>query len=274
MLAPFSIRYVVVPVVDGGVSSDQDPLPLPAGLIDALGDQLDLAQVYSPPNFEVYENRAWVPLRSVLTGTGAEASQTAGAASLAQSDLSGAQPIMIGADQLDPATADVPAGTVHVAVPFDRAWTLAAGGTQVDGRPAFGASLAFDVAQAGPVTLAYHTSSAFRAALAAQGLAWLLVAGAASGVRLRRTRTRRRSVTDAPEPVLTFDPFVRLEPDPEPDPGFDDGFDDDPTVVLTLPPDLPDDADDADIEITGEHPVIPVEAEPVEPDPDDEAVQP
>ena len=72
LLAPLSVRYVIVPLVDGAVSTNDAPVAPPAGLLDALGDQLDLAEVYSPPNFLVYENRAWVPVRSVLSAEGAE----------------------------------------------------------------------------------------------------------------------------------------------------------------------------------------------------------
>jgi GT2 family glycosyltransferase len=276
LLAPFAIRFVVVPLVDGGVSRSDDPLLPPTGLLDALGDQLDLAQVYSPPNFVVYENRAWVPLRSVLTGAAAEASQTAGAASLAQADLAGGVPLMVGADPLDVVTADIAAGTVHLAVPFDRNWTLRAGGADVEPRPAFGATLAFDVAQAGPVTIEYRSPSSVQATVIAQLVGWLLVLAAASGVRIRRVRSRRRTHTDSFEPVLAFDPLMGpLEQQSPLDPDDDDDHDDDdhdgesdleaapvsladvfaaapaddPTVMLRRP-------FDPAREITGEHPVI------------------
>ncbi len=227
LLAPFAVRYVVVPLVDGGVSSPADPLPPPDGLIDALGDQLDLAPVYSPPNFVVYENRAWVPVRSVLTATAAEVSRTAGAASLAQADLSGGAPIMVGADATDAASADVPAGTVHLAVPFDRGWVLSSGGVEATGRPAFGATLAFDVAAAGTATLEYRTSSGVRATTLVQLLAWVMVIAASSGARVRRVRSRRRVLGESPQPVLTFDPLKPVHGVGPDEVGLDD-----PTVQL------------------------------------------
>ncbi|HEY4609631.1 MAG TPA: glycosyltransferase family 2 protein, partial [Ilumatobacteraceae bacterium] len=62
LLAPFAIRYIVVPVADGAVSTVDDPLPLPDGLVDALDDQLDFAAPLTRPlNFVVYENTAWIP---------------------------------------------------------------------------------------------------------------------------------------------------------------------------------------------------------------------
>lgn len=215
LLAPYAIRYVVVPVVDGAVSTSRDPVAPPAGLTDALGDQLDLAQVYSPPNFLVYENRAWVAERSVLTPEGAEASRTAGAEALAQSDISAATPIMIGADHREPAQAPVEAGsTVHLGVPFDRAWTLDVDGVEVASRPAFGSTVAFDVQAAGTAELAYDTSRLHALGLFAQLLAWCAVGLAATNVGARRGRPRRRAV-DAPfEPVITLDPLVPAAVEP------------------------------------------------------------
>ena len=45
LLAPLGIRYIVVPLVDRVNSTISDPLPPPSGLLDALGDQLDLARL-------------------------------------------------------------------------------------------------------------------------------------------------------------------------------------------------------------------------------------
>ncbi|MEY4231766.1 MAG: hypothetical protein RLZZ362_2615, partial [Actinomycetota bacterium] len=209
LLAPYAIRYVVVPLVDGAVSTSREPLDPPAGLVDALGDQLDLAQVYSPPNFLVYENRAWVAERSVLTADGAEASRAAGVGALAQSDISGAAPIMIGADHRNAAQAPVEAGsTVHLAVPFDRAWVLAVDGSDVASRPAFGSTMAFDVPVAGTAELTYRTSRTHALWQFAQLLGWGVVALAATNVGARRGRPRRRSFDAPVEPVITLDPLV------------------------------------------------------------------
>jgi hypothetical protein len=225
LLAPLSVRYVIVPLVDGAVSTSDDPLPAPAGLLDALGDQLDLAEVYSPPNFLVYENRAWVPVRSVLTADGAASSLDAGAAALAQSDLAGATPIMPGADHLSPGTAPVPAGTLHLAVPVDRRWELTVDGAPVESRPAFGTTTAFDVETAGTATLAYRTSRTFHLVLLVQALLWSAFVLAASNARVRRPRLRSRGLpTVVAEPVFTMDPIIGapVAPMPSADVEFDE----------------------------------------------------
>lgn len=210
LLAPLGVRFVAVPLVDGAVSTNDDPLDPPAGLLDALGDQLDLAEVYSPPNFVLYENRAWVPERSVLTPEGAESSRDASAAALAQADLAGATPIMVGSDHLEPATAEVPAGTVHLGVPGDPHWRLVlADGSEVASRPAFGTTMAFDVAAPGSVTLEYRTSVAFTGFLLAQLVLWVLVVVGASGVQVRRPRWRSAApVAVVDDPVFTMDPMI------------------------------------------------------------------
>jgi hypothetical protein len=229
LLAPYAIRFIIVPVVDGAQSTDDDPLPVPGGLLDALGDQLDLAEQYSPPNFVVFENRAWIPVRSVLTPAGAEASTTAGAEALAQADVSGATPIMEGIDHLQTGRAQVPAGTVYAAVPFDRGWHLQLDGTDIAGRPAFGSTLAFDVTTPGTVTLAYETSSSVRLMLLAQALGWIVVCLAASHIRFRRPRERWRATDDVIGPVFTLDPFIAL-------PGAAVTAPDDQTTDLTRQP--------------------------------------
>ncbi len=211
LLAPFSVRYVIVPVVDGAVSTDDAPLDLPAGLLDALGDQLDLAEAYSPPAFIVYENRAWLPMRSVLTADGAAASRTAGAEALAQSDVVGATPIMPGADHLAEASVGVPAGTVHLGVPFDRNWTVRLDGAAVDSRPAFGSTMAFDIATQGTIAMRYETSVVRRLMVLVQALVWLVVIGVAAGVRVRRARRRIEPATGT-QPVITLDPVLEAQP--------------------------------------------------------------
>ncbi len=217
LLAPLAVRFVIVPLVDGAVSTNADPLPPPAGLLDALGDQLDLAEVYSPPNFLVYENRAWLPVRSVLTAAGADSSRDGGVAALAQSDISGATPIMTGGDADSAATADILAGTVHLAVPVDRRWNLTVDGVEIEPRPAFGITMAFDTESAGTAELTYRTSPAHHLTLLAQAIAWLVIAVAASSVRFRRPRRRRPALsTVATEPVFTIDPAIGVPNVPMP----------------------------------------------------------
>lgn len=217
LLAPFAVRYVVVPLADGAVASTQRPLSPPSGLIDALDDQLDLARPLTRPlNFIVYENTAWTPTRSVLTPAGAEASRLAGAEALAQADLSGSLPFAVGSPDRGAATDEVDAGTVHVAVPFDRRWSLTVDGVAVAPRRAFGSTMAFDAGSGGSATLRYDTSTTRTLLLVLQAAVWavLLLAATRTGLRslIGYRRRRRAAAAAALDPVLSLrDPMPQPE---------------------------------------------------------------
>ena len=88
LLAPYAIRYIVVPVADGATSTVDQPLPLPTGLVDALDDQLDFAAPLTRPlNFLVYENTAWIPTRAFFAEADADDTRQAGFDSLARLEL-------------------------------------------------------------------------------------------------------------------------------------------------------------------------------------------
>jgi GT2 family glycosyltransferase len=194
LLAQYGIRYVIVPVADGFNGTIDQPLPAPDGLVDVLDDQLDMSSpLTAPPNYLVYENTAATPTRGVLTALGADASTQAGGEAVAQSDLRGTTPFAVGAPDRGPARGDLPAGTLHVAVPYDPAWRLTVGGEAVQGRTAFGATTAFDVPAAGPAVLEYRTSPLRPLLVALQALALVALALVATGVRAPRLVRRRRS---------------------------------------------------------------------------------
>lgn len=185
LLAPFGIRFVLVPLADGAAATIEDPLSAPAGLIDVLDDQLDLAApLTKPPNYILYENTAYTPTRAVLSAKGATASQQAGGEVLAQADLRGSVPFAVGSPDRGPASGDITAGTLHVAVPYDANWQLTvvtpSGTQQIAGRRAFGSTLAFDVPTAGRATLTYETDTTRAIWLAGQLVVWLALVLAAS----------------------------------------------------------------------------------------------
>jgi GT2 family glycosyltransferase len=193
LLAQFGIRFVVVPLADGVNGTADKPLAAPIGLSDVLDDQLDLASPLTrPPNFLVYENTAYTPTRSVLTPAGAAASKQAGGEVVAQSDLRGATPWAVGSPDRGDATGDLPAGTLHVAVPYDRHWKLTVDGRSIPGRRAFGATLAFDVPTAGRGRLTYETSPIRLGIVGLQLLALIALAFAGSSVRSSNLVPRRR----------------------------------------------------------------------------------
>lgn len=195
LLAPFGIRYVIVPIADGANGTIDSPLAAPEGLIDVLDDQLDLAApLTKPPNYVVYENTAYTPTRSVLSPEGAVASQQAGGEVLAQADLRDSVPFAVGSPDRGEAVGDITAGTLHVAVPYDTHWQLTVDGQRVVGRRAFGSTLAFDVTTGGRATLVYETDSSRSLWLTGQLVVWLALVLAATRFRPSML-LRRRAAT-------------------------------------------------------------------------------
>lgn len=194
LLAPFAIRFVLVPLADGAVGTLDHPIEPPSGLAEVLDGQLDLAAPLSrPPNFLVYENTAFAPVRSVLSLSGAEASHKAGAASIAQADLSGSIGFPAdGGPMTSPTSAsgNVTPGTLHVAVPYSSDWHLTVGGATVPARLAFGATVAFDVKAAGPAHLWYDRPWSRLLWVLLQAVAWGATLWIATRARVRRRRDR------------------------------------------------------------------------------------
>ena len=144
-MAPYAIRYIVVPVADGAVSTVDRPLPLPMGLVDALGDQLDFATPLTRPlNFLVYENTAWIPTRAQFGVADADATRQAGLDSLARLELGAvAKPIAVGVADNGDARFVAASGAITVADAVDSHWTLQVAGQTVAPRPAFGATTGY-----------------------------------------------------------------------------------------------------------------------------------
>lgn len=204
LLAPLSVRFIVVPIIDGGQSTRGDPIAAPRGLIDSLSRQLDLRRLYASPDLVIFENASWVPVRSMLTASGAASSQLAGATSMIATDISGATALPTQTRPEGAIEADVKPGTIHLAVPFSTHWKLTMDGNKIEARPAFGLTNAYDVASAGRIRLAFDSSRVHSLAVLLQFAAWCVVAFFAL-VRPRR-RSRRHSLVSSSldAPVMKF----------------------------------------------------------------------
>ncbi len=197
LLAPYAIRYIIVPLIDGINSTVQDPLGPPTGLLAGLNSQLDFRARLSPPNYVAFENTAWIPTQSLLSDSAAATSTEAGPAALAATEIVGSAPQMTGMSSRGPGEDDVPPGVFHVGWPFDDRWGLSINDVSIAPRSAFGTTMAFDVPSAGAGVLTYTTDTSRHAAVIVQAMAWLAAVLIAS--RLRWDWLRRRKV--APIPV-------------------------------------------------------------------------
>ena len=205
LLAPLSVRYIVVPIIDGGQSTRSDPIAEPAGLVEALSRQLDLRRQFASPDLVVFENTAWVPVRSVLTPAGAESSKLAGATSMIATDIGGATALPSVERANETSTAEVAPGTVHLAVPFTTRWKLLVNGAEVAARPAFGLTTAFDVATPGLATVSYKRTTLHSLLVLAQFVAWctfIFIAMSRRKFSFRRTRQVAAIVVDEPAIVM------------------------------------------------------------------------
>jgi len=205
LLGPLSVRFIVVPVVDGAQSSRSRPIPAPPGLVESLSRQLDLRRRFASPDLAVFENTAWVPLRSMLTAEGARSSELAGASSMITADISGAASLPVVDRQDQTVRANVDAGTLHVATPFSSRWKVRLDGVDVQGRPAFGLTNAYDIASPGTVELRFESTVLQRIMVPLQLLAWVAVASVAVGRRRRRGGRVVAPVVGFAEPAMSME---------------------------------------------------------------------
>jgi GT2 family glycosyltransferase len=216
LLAPYAIRYIVVPIADGATSTVDKPLPLPNGLIDALDDQLDFAAPLTRPlNFLVYENTAWIPTRAYFAQDVADDTRQAGLDSLARLELRPlVAPVGIGAADNADVEFPVQPGAVTLATGLDQRWSMAVGDQQIPARPAFGVTTGYDITTGGPATLRYNTEASRAFALIGQLLLWLLFAlGISRFDAATIGRWRRRRVAAAPDaPLLSIDAPITALP--------------------------------------------------------------
>lgn len=207
LLAPLAVRFVVVPVIDGGQSTRDNPIAVPKGLIDALSRQLDLRRKFASPDLVVFENSAWVPVRSVLSSNGAASSKLAGATSMITSNIGGGISLPDVDRPEDSVTAKVEAGsTIHLSVPYTPRWKVDANGVRVTPRPAFGLTNAYDVPAAGDVRLWFETSTLHFVLVFVQIVAWcVLFVMSVSRRRFRSRTTAVQVVASTDGPVILMD---------------------------------------------------------------------
>lgn len=197
LMAPFGIRYVVVPVVDRVRSTSESPRPLPEGLIAALGEQLDLRSVYSPASMRVFENVQWIPTTAMLSDDAALASKQGGAGALVRTDLGATRPVLTGTTAWSSEREPLGPGYVHLGVPFDDRWWVDIDGRRVDAQGSFGSVMSFPLDARGAVSLHYDRPLG--------RWAWLVVQIAVWAGAVVMTRRRRRDVVPVTNPPLRFE---------------------------------------------------------------------
>jgi GT2 family glycosyltransferase len=154
LLAPAGVRYLVLPNHNGPTGSGAQPEPVPLALLAGLGSQTDLRSVkVGDPNYSVFENAAWAPVKAVLAPLTASFAGSAGAAdrrALQGIELAGSTPISSGGTG-----SVVPEGsTVYYGATRVDGWHLLVQGRSVSSKPAFGWAMSFAVPVAGGIPAA------------------------------------------------------------------------------------------------------------------------
>ena len=171
LLAPLAIRYIIVPIVDGGASTVERPLPAPDGLLASLSAQLDFRRVYTANDLVIFENVAYIPSLAVVDENTSLVSQQAGSEALLSSQLTSVSPLARSRD-VESVPSLIGVGTVHAAVPFDDGLALDIQGVKVKARVAFGGTSAFDLPIEGVARLTFATPFLHFALVAIQALLW------------------------------------------------------------------------------------------------------
>jgi GT2 family glycosyltransferase len=149
LLAPAGVRDLVIPNHVGPSGSGGSQVPVPGALLAGLGLQTDLQAVdVGDPDYTVYENAAWAPVRSVLPAVAARHVATEGPAglrALQQIDLTGSRPVLTGGSAHS-VSGSVPSGrTIFVGSSRSGGWHLSAGGRNAPATAAFGWGMSFEV---------------------------------------------------------------------------------------------------------------------------------
>ncbi len=190
-LSRFGVRYVVVAQRLAPLPYGRTTFPIDAALDDHLNEQFDLARIEVAPGIEVYENLAFLPVRSTFTAGAGQAGEGSTDAADPEVDRSaveawdgtGRPPVRY--------EGDVPADRrILVLSAIDGGWTMTVDGDEVESSRAFGWAASYPTGSGGHAELAYSTP-ALQVVL---HLLQFVVLGSIPWVRRRRVsefRTRR-----------------------------------------------------------------------------------
>ncbi len=156
LLGPMGIRYVVVPERIAPSLDDTPLVPAPAALTTALDSQLDLRQLDVDDALRVYENTVWTPVRALVPATGAPT------------------PALVAQSAPFTFTGDLATGTLYLAEAPHDGWELTVGGEAIARETPSDVASTYAVAGAGPGRLSFATPWTRTAAIAGQGVLWVL----------------------------------------------------------------------------------------------------
>jgi GT2 family glycosyltransferase len=204
LLAPFAVRYVVVPrrLAPVPVASPERPPPAAVGTV--LSSQLDLQERRLNDAVLVFENVAWVPARAALEAGSLPAG--GGLRAVAGSALPDADPALTGDGGFAEFAGDVPADRdVLWSAAYSDRWRLTVDGEGAEHRKVLGWANAWDAGPGGGAVLSYATPPLRVVLLVVQVLLWLAA--------LQFLVVARRGRRPAPDPAAAAIPGAPPEDD-------------------------------------------------------------
>lgn len=199
LLAPFAVRYIVVPLSAAAATPPRREVASgSAPLLSSLSSQLDLRRIWGDPSVAVFENLDWYPEVSLVRGRSAVASKLnwpLGAQSVSVSAVTSLRQ-----KGLESFAGRIGSGELLAAFPPHSGWHLVAKGSGSARRDsAFGVESGFTVARAGAYRLFHRASAGYLSLVALQALVWLVALTLLLASRPRaRSSTHSGVVVDMP----------------------------------------------------------------------------
>lgn len=209
LLAPMGVQYLVVVDRSAPQPFASREVPVPAGAVEALREQLDLREVELNPGLVLFEVVDPWPLRSDITDVDIPDDGDPDLATQLQTPMP-VPPAVLGSGTGTSFSGELPGDrTIAQAETADAGWSLTVDGEAAERAPLLGWQQQFVTSGEGEATLRWATPLVSRGLQALQVAALIaLIVAAARRQRLVATPRRRRVVT-------AEDPLVVVAPDGE-----------------------------------------------------------
>jgi hypothetical protein len=181
LIAPLSVRYVVVP----NDKAANERAGNQQALITALSDQLDLRQVAGEPELMVFENLEYLPSRAELSPQATLAAHAKDEQTSVDLGKSRAVLPKTGSGEW---SGPIEQGEVFVGEQNNSSWDLTVNGHQAQHTQAFGWANAFKVTQSGNATLKYNPPIVLIAIQVFNAVIWIATLIIALRYRIRLGR--------------------------------------------------------------------------------------
>lgn len=209
LLAPFAVRYVVVPQAVAPTFAGGEVRPIDPAVTNTLGSQLDLRRIATDPSVVVFENVEWRPVRAATTADNPSlgATDLTGLAVADAGDWSAAVRQRITSVEFE---GFVASDVMALAVGDAGDWVLSVGGVDLEPQQREGPTswVRLWSTPAGEVArLEHRSASGFGWLLLIHWIGWVVVARIAVAERRRPSDTGESE----PEPEPEFEPDVDMD---------------------------------------------------------------